>query len=860
MAGPKTTHGSLRRWMPLASVLAVSGSLLTAAALIVRHIHEEAMGQWRSRIELAADDRRASIERTLLAGLADAGTLAAYPTAIFLAAGEPRAVPFPFPAEQGPRVHLQMLLASYVDQHGYRSVWLLDAQGSVLAGVGPRGGPRAECLAHAMRTLASARQPPEMHLHDGASSALSFAAPVHATSPWAGARSGVIGVVLLEGDAVAKLGPLMRERDIGMRTGEALLARQDGDEVVSLLPTRHSPSGTRMSAGTARLASTAALGEEATFGSYEDDRGQRVIAATRRLRTVPWGLVVKVDRSEALAGAYGQAAAALAVALALTAGAAGVGYGVWRGRRARYLIKRRREDEEKRWLLRVIEQTPASIVVTDTSGQIEYVNPRFTAVTGFAAEEVLGRNPRLLKSGLTPPEVYRDLWGRITSGGVWEGQLLNRRKDGTHFWEEARISGVRDPDGRLTHYVAVKEDITARKEAETALRATQDQLLQAQKMEAVGRLAGGIAHDFNNLLGVILGYAGMLARSLEAGDPQRQRVEQIQKASQRAAALTRQLLAFSRRQILQPRPVDLAATVHEMDTMLRRVIGEDIELVATASEGHAVVMVDPGQMDQVLMNLVLNARDAMPRGGRLTVSTEVVHLRDARAWSGEAMPDGVYAALRVRDTGSGMPPEVQERLFEPFFTTKPVGEGTGLGLPTVYGIVRQSGGYVDVESEVGEGSVFTVFLPLLRQPAEEAQPVPERPLRRGSETVLVVEDQEALRQVTAELLAELGYTVLQATSGEEALQVAVTHPGRIDVLLTDVVMSGMSGTELAEAIRRARPALRALFVSGHPGAVVARHGTVVDPSLLLQKPFSADVLANKIRQTLDGPLAAGPSN
>lgn len=851
MAEGKTTDRPLRRWWPVLVVAAVFSVMITAALLVVRQIHFDAMTQWRSRIELAAGDRRDSIDRALRLGLADARTLAAYPTAVFLAAGAPD-VPYPFPPEQGARPHLQLLLSSFVDQHGYSAVWLLDRSGAVLAGVGSPAGPDSGCLPHAMRSLAATEQLPHLHLHNGVEGALSFAAPVRAEAPWAGRKSGVIGVILVEADANSMLVPLLRERDIGTRTGEVILARNDGEHVVSLLPTRHSPSGLRVLAHSDRLASAAALGGEAPFGAYEDYRGHEVLAAVRRLRSVPWSLVVKVDRAEALAPALRQAVSTIAVALALMIGTAGLAYGIWRGRRARELMRRRREDEEKRWLLRVIEQTPASIVVTDTSGSIEYVNPRFTAVTGFAAEEVVGQNPRILKSGHTPLEVYRELWARIATGGEWQGEMLNRRKDGSHFWEDSRISGVRDPDGRVTHYVAVKEDITARKEAERALREAQDQLLQSQKMEAVGKLAGGIAHDFNNLLGVILGYAGMLARSLEPGDARRQRVEQIQKASERAASLTRQLLAFSRRQILQPRAVDLAAAVNDMNDMLRRLIGEDIELVTSAPGGQAVVMVDPGQLDQVLMNLVLNARDAMPRGGRLVVSADVVRLQGARAWSREPIPDGDYAAVSVSDNGSGMAPEVKDRIFEPFFTTKPAGEGTGLGLATAYGIVKQSGGYIRVESEPAAGSTFTVFLPLLHQSEVSRSERSEAPLVHGSETVLLVEDQDALRRVTAQVLTELGYTVLEAPGPDQGLELAGKHQGAIDLLVTDVVMPGMSGADLAEAVRRARPGLRVLFTSGHPGTVPERHLPVTDASSLLEKPFSADLLAARIRELLDG--------
>jgi PAS domain S-box-containing protein len=527
------------------------------------------------------------------------------------------------------------------------------------------------------------------------------------------------------------------------------------------------------------------------------------------------------------------------------------------GRPARLVIaldvtERRAAEERLRKLSRVVEQSPASIVITDASGAIEYVNPRFSEVSGYSAEEVLGKNPRILKSGETPQEVYEDLWRTIRAGGVWAGDLLNRKKDGTLFWEQAQIGPVLDARGEVTHYVAIKEDITDRKRAETALQETQRQLLQSQKVEAIGRLAGGVAHDFNNLLGVISGYGEMLARRLPATDPGRRHLDQILRAAERAAGLTRQLLAFSRRQVLQPRVVDLNALVADTEAMLRRLIGEDVELSVRADPELASVRVDPGQIEQVVMNLAVNARDAMPRGGRLSIETANVVLDERYARSHEAVKPGRYVMLAISDTGVGMDAATQARIFEPFFTTKP-GSGTGLGLATVYGIVKQSGGYIWVYSEPGRGTTFRIYFPRVEElPEAAAAPAPaESP--GGHETVLLVEDQEALRGVVRESLEGLGYRVLEAPDGKGALELAAAAREPIHLLLTDVIMPRMSGVELAERLRARHEGLRVVFMSGYTDDVVTRSGLLAQRGRLLQKPFTTPVLARTLREALATP-------
>jgi PAS domain S-box-containing protein len=455
-------------------------------------------------------------------------------------------------------------------------------------------------------------------------------------------------------------------------------------------------------------------------------------------------------------------------------------------------ISARREAEVALRLRdRAIQAVTQGILITDPGqpdNPIVYASPGFLRLTGYEAEEVLGRNCRFLQGKDTDPAAVARVREAVRDGGPCSVELLNYRKDGAPFWNELSISPILDAAGRLTHFVGAQADVTAR-------RSLEEQLRQAQKMEAVGQLAGGVAHDFNNLLCIINGYSDLLLENLPPGDPSRGSISEILKAGQRSAGLTRQLLAFSRQQVLAPRVLDLNEVVTDTDKMLRRVIGEDVRLTSTLGPELWAVRADPGQVEQVLMNLAVNARDAMPQGGRLTIETRNVELDESYA---RAHPDaraGPHVLLSVTDTGSGMPPDVKARIFEPFFTTKGPGKGTGLGLATVYGIVKQSGGHVAVSSEVGVGTTFQVYLPRAEPAAggpKVRPPGPQAP-PRGTETVLLVEDEGGVRALTRHVLAGCGYTVLEAADGDEAVRVAAGHDGPIHVLVTDVVMPGAGG-------------------------------------------------------------------
>ena len=419
-----------------------------------------------------------------------------------------------------------------------------------------------------------------------------------------------------------------------------------------------------------------------------------------------------------------------------------------------------------------------------------------------------------------------------------------KRRDGRLLTVQLSVRAVRNAAGRVDYYETFVRDVTDQ-------RRLQQQVLQSQKMEAVGRLAGGVAHDFNNLLTVITSYSDLLLEDLAPGDAKRDDVEQVRKAADGAAALTRQLLAFSRQQVVEPRVVSLNTVVEGLQKILRRVIGEDIDLAITLAPDLGAVRADVGQLEQVLMNLAVNARDAMPTGGRLTIETANVEHDPDYARDQEAAAVRRFAMLAVSDTGCGMDEATKARIFEPFFTTKEPGKGTGLGLATVYGIVKQAGGFIWVYSEPDQGTSFKVYLPEVDATAERPTAVPGARVPGGTETVLLVEDAAAVRAVTKQVLERQGYKVLEAADGEAALQLAQRHRGPIDLLLTDVVMPRLSGRELAGQFARLRPDTRVLYASGYTDDSVVRHGILESGTAYLQKPFSPESLARKVREVLD---------
>jgi PAS domain S-box-containing protein len=504
---------------------------------------------------------------------------------------------------------------------------------------------------------------------------------------------------------------------------------------------------------------------------------------------------------------------------------------------------RKRAEAER--LTVAIDQVAEMVVLTDAAGAIEYVNPAFESGTGYSRKEVLGKNPRLLKSGEHDAAFYQALWRTLGSGRTWRGRMRNRRKDGAIYTEEATISPVRSTAGAITGYLAFKRDITRDLGLEAQLR-------QAQKMESIGRLAGGVAHDFNNLLTVILSYVGLVLDEVPAGHPLREDILEIRRAGERAAALTGQLLALSRRQVLQPVRIDLNRLLEDMRKMLRRTIGEDIDLVQRPADTLGVVVADRSQLEQVIVNLVINARDAMPGGGKIIIETKDVDLEAGLAVQSQDVKPGPYVMLAVSDTGAGMDAQTRARVFEPFFTTKGTGKGTGLGLSTVYGIVTQSGGYISVYSEPGQGTSFKIYLPRVQGPSVDAGPTDTPPgTRARSETILVVEDEEALRRVIVKTLEAAGYPVLEASRGAAALEAQGRHPGPIHLVLTDVVMPQMNGRMLVDELVKHRPAVKVLYMSGYTDDAVVHHGVLERGTQFLSKPFTATDLLRKVREVLE---------
>jgi two-component system, cell cycle sensor histidine kinase and response regulator CckA len=634
-----------------------------------------------------------------------------------------------------------------------------------------------------------------------------------------------------------------------------------------------------------------------------------------------------------------------------------------------------RKQAEQRLQLQAaaLEAAANSIVITDKSGNISWTNPAFTRLTGYTLEEVQGKNPRVLNSGQNNPVLYKNLWQTILKGDTWRGEIVNRRKDGTVYSEEQVITPVRSEDGEITHFIAIKDDITKRKQRDAELkqaeekyralfedamvgiyqslpegrfinvnpalakicgyetpqeliteihdlahdwyvdpkrrdefkrmlakkgaihdfeyqarrkdgskiwllqnarevrgdhgnlmyyegtvhditerRSLEDQLRQAQKMEAVGRLAGGIAHDFNNALSVINGYSELLQMSLSSDETLKKQAGEIQVAGQRAATLTRQLLAFSRKQTIQPSVLDVNSVITELEKMLHRLIGEDVRLEITLGEQLWPIKVDQGQLEQVFMNLAVNSRDAMPNGGKLLIETCNINLDEMYVRRHPYAKAGAYVMLSISDTGLGMDKETQSRIFEPFFTTKEMGKGTGLGLSTVYGIVKQSQGYVSVYSEVGKGTTFKIFFP---KSEGEAQVLPSRlaavPASGHQETILLVEDDRSLRELTKRSLQNRGYKIIEAEDGKAGIEVARQYGGAIHLLLTDVIMPGLSGAELAKHLSVQRPDIKVLYMSGYTDDLIAYHGILDAGTMFIEKPFDLNSLLTKIYAALN---------
>ncbi len=932
-------------WLVVA--LLVTGLLIAiAAAVSMRRENRSARADWDARLSRTADDRLALAEGAVRRWRERAHMLGRL---------------------DGVRAALHGGSARNTDTVRSILVESARAEEADLAGLADRGGrllmasSKTEAPRGALETAgecATEHRPILRRLPGGAPGPLE----VEIAEPVVEESGGVAGAVFLLVDARQSLFDNFPAPDAA-RPERLLVVVPDADALLVVSGPHIDPD--RVPASDRASLAAAALAAPRTAGEFPDGHGHTMLAATRRVPSLGWALVVVVDRDAALAPSrrldFGILFGAAGVLAALVAGAH-----AWRrARRARHYREAAALDARYRVLL---EQTQEAVAVA-VEGRVAYANPACVEMFGYQkplvgvpltvlfapgsreqVEEIL----RERRADEAAPELYeatglrgdghtfavelrvapvefagrpgtqailRDITGRkrmeaeireseeryrllfernlagvyrSTSDGRLlecnrayanmmgyaspaeamaqpgsafhptpdarerflerlrrEGSLVNferpaRRRDGSLVWVVENVSLLPSDEESGEILLGTVVDMTERRRLE-------EQLLQSQKMEAVGRLAGGIAHDFNNLLTAVSGYSELLLRELPVGDPRRECAEEIQKAGSRAAALTHQLLAFSRRQVLEPRVLDLNAVISGMERMLGRVIGEDIELITALQPELWHARADPGQIEQAILNLVVNARDAMPRGGKLTLETANVELDEQFAGRYATVSPGPHVMLAVSDTGIGMDAELQARLFEPFFTTKEHGKGTGLGLSTTYGIVKQSGGSIWVYSEPGHGTTFKIYLPRCQDPLEELPPAPDtREAAPGTETVLVVEDEPEVRRLVERLLRGKGYRVLAAGSPADAVALAKSHDAEIDLLLTDVIMPGMNGRDLARLLAPARPAMRVLYMSGYADAAMNQHGILPTGTAFVSKPFTPEALARKVREVLDG--------
>jgi len=518
-----------------------------------------------------------------------------------------------------------------------------------------------------------------------------------------------------------------------------------------------------------------------------------------------------------------------------------------------------RAEETLRLLGSAVEQSKDSIVITDAQlerpgPRILFVNPAFTKMTGYTAKEAIGETPRILQGPKTDKAVLSRLYQNLSRGETFEGEAINYRKDGEEFTLEWQVAPIRDATGTTTHFVAVQHDISERKRFEA-------QLFQSQRMETVGKLAGGVAHEFNSILTAILGQSELLMGDLPEGSALAESASEINQAASRAAALTRQLLAYGRKQILEPETLNLNQVLANMQGMFQHLMGGDVHTQIVPGASLHMVRADSGQIEQVIMNMAINAREAMPNGGKFTLETANVSFEQDSVGRYAELRAGDYVMLAITDTGAGMSEEIKARVFEPFFSTKAIGQGTGLGLSTCYGIIKQSDGHISVYSEPGRGATFKVYLPQIQEPAAipGARPGPQE-LPRGLETILLVEDDPALREMAGALLRRLGYTVWAAANGIEALSLKQQREiGHVDLLFTDVVMPHMSGKELADRVQALHPHTKILFTSAYTEGAIVHQGVLNKGVAILQKPFTPSALARKVREILDQPRAALPA-
>jgi PAS domain S-box-containing protein len=821
-------------WAVAAAALLLAVVALWFVVVYSRDERQEEQDRWIELLSLQARTQ-ASLLETLIADKLVHTRLAA----AVAAGAEPASGVVP--ANSSDR-QLESVLRLVATEAGFTRLDLLDALGRRLTG---SDGPEAPVVDRALLERVGASGSPVVDLLPGGESGdCNVVLAVPASRPGAGAS-----VIVAQARWSSLRSTLAIHADRPHGSAEVVLFRRRGDRIEFLSPLRLRPADCArfsLPLSTPDLAASDVVARGHAAGRYADYEGHAVLAAGLLLKSVDWGLVAKIDRDEAMAAVDSrlrwQARTGGATLISLLLATAGLAESRRRAARDRESRARRQAEAELLKLSRAVVQSPVSVVITDTSGAIEYVNPKFETLTGYSMAEVRGKNPRILQSGVTPAATYREMWANLAAGREWRGELCNRKKDGSLYWESASISPIVDAAGRTTHYLAVKEDITARRDLEL-------QLQRSQRLEAIGRLAGGIAHDFNNLLTVIDGFTELVLADLPADAAHRGDLLEVRAASGRAARLTRQLLAFGRRRPEARQPVVLAELLPSLMRMLERLLGEDVALDFRVAPDLPPVLADPGGLEQIVVNLAVNARDAMPAGGRIAIEAGRASLDGEEALRLGLEGAGEHVRLTVSDTGPGVPPEIRDRIFEPFFTTKEVGKGTGLGLSVVFGLVGQFHGSIELESPESGGARFVLHFPPTRETGVTPADAAATPDPRGRETILWVEDDPAVRELTRRMLTSAGYRVLVAAGPEAALALPAFDLAAASLLITDVRMPGMSGPELARRLRERHPGLPVLFVSGDSGA--AALDAQIPHEDVLPKPFDLHTLLARVRQALD---------
>jgi len=751
------------------------------------------------------------------------------------------------PDDRAAGSELDEWLAPWQRHYQYDRLTLLDAAGderlSVPAPAVPIGAPARRRALSALSARSVEIEDLHRNEHDGRVY-LTIAVPIPTPD-----GDAPMAVLLLRIDPTTYLFPFIDRWPSSSQSATSYLVRREGDDVLVLSHfhgDENAPLNVRIPLTRTEVpAVQAALGRE---GIVEGTGigGRPVISAIRTVPDSPWALITRIDVAEVYAPLRQQMWLTILLVGALVAAAGAALASVWRQRRGQLFRQRYEAERDRAWLREVIARSRNEVWVIDPETlRFTFASRGACANIGYREEDLVRMTLLDLAPQLGEPTL-RALLDELRRGEreVAEIETVQRRRDGSEYPVAMRLQYVAAGDRRV--FLVLGEDISERRRMEEELR-------QAQKMEAVGRLAGGIAHDFNNQIFVINGYCDLLLADARDQPAIAREVDEIKKAAARSAELTGQLLAFSRKQILAPKVLDANAELNGLEAMLRRLIGEDVRLTIRRAESLGRVKVDPGQFHQVILNLAINARDAMPGGGRLTIETANATLDEDYAGARLDVRPGPYVRLTVMDTGHGMTPEVKARIFEPFFSTKETGRGTGLGLSTAYGIVKQSGGHIDVASEPGRGTTFDVYLPRVEEPLTPEAPrlAPAEPQRGGGETVLLAEDEEALRLLLARALSERGYRVLAAAGGRDALAQADACEGPIHLLLTDVVMPEMSGPQLVERLQASHPEARVIFMSGYTDEAIVQHGVLRDGVTFLHKPCPTDLVLQRVREVLD---------